>query len=452
MRDPQLTRVPVAEQGIRCIVIDRGRSQSPTFGGLSFGSVGQYEKLRGTAYGEIDPGDRRNEVITDIELAPVNDRGMVEYSMDMFILKPINLGTGNHRLLYDFNNRGQMRMGFLNDAIPTNDPTTAADAGTGFIMELGYTVLSNGWDWGARGFDSMKLSIPVVSNGGDSITGPSYEYISFDNDNTLSSELAFTAASTDKALAKLIVRARLDDEPTTVPASGWDYTSTGGDAIRLLPEGTPFRQSFIYEFTYTAKNPLVSGIGLAATRDFVPFLRNGGSDEDHPLAGDVECAFSYSMSQPSRTLNDFQALGINEDEHGHRVFDGILSHVGGGSGDQINFRFGQPGRTERNRQNHLYPEGVFPFAHQVLTDHLSGNTGGRSERCIASDTSPKGFEVNSANEYWCKANSLLHTDTQGHDLPDPEDVRFYLLSGLSYLVGDITNRKNLQQFTNEVSP
>ena len=87
-----------------------------------------------------------------------------------------------------------------------------------------------------------------------------------------------------------------------------------------------------------------------------------------------------------------------------------------------------------------------------MTDHLSGNTGDRSERCIASDTSPKRFEVNSANEYWCKANSLLHTDTQGHDLPDPEDVRFYLLSGLSYLVGDITNRKNLQQFTNEVSP
>ena len=76
-------------------------------------------------------------MITDIGLAQVNDRGMVEYSMDIFILKPINLGAGNHRLLYDFNNRGQMRMGFLNDVVPTNDPTTAVDAGTGLIMELG---------------------------------------------------------------------------------------------------------------------------------------------------------------------------------------------------------------------------------------------------------------------------------------------------------------------------
>lgn len=99
---------------------------------------------------------------------------MVEYSMDIFILKPINLGAGNHRLLYDFNNRGQMRMGFLNDVVPTNYPTTAVDAGTGLIMELGYTVLSNGWDGGARGFDSMTISIPVASDGGDTITGPSY--------------------------------------------------------------------------------------------------------------------------------------------------------------------------------------------------------------------------------------------------------------------------------------
>ena len=88
----------------------------------------------------------------------------------------------------------------------------------------------------------------------------------------------------------------------------------------------------------------------------------------------------------------------------------------------------------------------------MLTDHLSGKSGGRSERCTASNTCSKRFEVNSANEYWCKANSLLHTDTQSNDLDDPEQVRFYLLSGLSHLVGDITNRKNLQQVTNGVSP
>jgi hypothetical protein len=419
---------------------------------LSFGPVGQYEKLRGTAYGEIDPSDPRNAVITDIQLAPVNARGMVEYSMDIFILKPINLSNGNHRLLFDFNNRGQMRLGRLNDAPMTNDPTTATDAGTGFIMDLGYTVVSNGWDFGASGFNSMKITVPVATNNGATITGPSYEYIVFDNSTTLTSELAYAAASTDKSQATLTVRARLDDAPATVPATGWEYTSPDGTAIRLLPVGTPFQQSHIYEFTYTAKNPVVAAVGLAATRDFVSFLRHAPANEGNPLAGDVQHTFSYSISEPSRALNDFQTLGFNEDVNGRRVFDGILSHTGGGSGDQINFRFGQTDRTERNRQNHLYPEAVFPFAHQVLTDHLSGKTGGRSERCTASNTCPKRFEVNTSNEYWCKAASLLHTDTQGNDLPDPENVRFYLLSGLSHGVGDITDRKQGQQFTNAVSP
>jgi hypothetical protein len=196
----------------------------------------------------------------------------------------------------------------------------------------------------------------------------------------------------------------------------------------------------------------VAGIGLAATRDFVSFLRNATGTEDNPLAGDVQYTFSYSISQPSRALNDFQSLGFNEDENGQNVFDGILSHTGGGSGDQINYRFGQTDRTERNRQNHLYPEGVFPFAHQVLTDHLSGQTGGRSQRGTASNSRPKRFEVNTSNEYWCKAGSLLHTDTRGNDLPDPADVRFYLLSGLSHGVGNIADRKKNQQFTNGVSP
>ena len=446
MRDPK------HKPGIKSIVIDGARSQSPTFGGLSFGTVGQYQKLRGTAYGELDPSDLRNAVITDIELAPVNARGMVEYSMDIFILKPINLSNGSHRMLFDFNNRGQMRLGQLNDAVSTNDPTMAADAGTGFIMNLGYTVVSNGWDFCASGLSSMKITVPVATNDGATITGPSYEYLVFDNSTTLTSELAYEAATTDKSQATLSVRTRLDDEPTVVPVTGWDYTSTAGTAIRLLPAGTPFQQSHIYEFSYTAKNPVVAAIGLAATRDFVSFLRSATAAEGNPLAGDVQYTYSYSISQPSRALNDFQKLGLNEDQNGQRVFDGILSHTGGGSGDQINYRFAQTDRTERNRQDHLYPEAVFPFAHQVLTDHLSGKTGGRGERCTASSTCPKRFEVNTANEYWCKACSLLHTDTQGNDLPDPENVRFYLLSGLSHGVGDITDRKKDQQFTNAVSP
>ena len=268
----------------------------------------------------------------------------------------------------------------------------------------------------------------------------------------MTSRLAYAATDTDKSQAILTVRKRLDDPPTVFPATGWDYTSDDGTAIFLLPAGTPFQQSQVYEFTYTAKNPAVAGIGLAAARDFVSFLRSATVSEGNPLAGGVQHTYSYSSSQPSRTLNDFQELGFNEDLNGQRVFDGILSHTGGGSEDQINFRFAQTGRTERNRQNHLYLESVFPFAHQVLTNHLTGKTAGRSERGEASGTTPNRFEVNTANEYWLKACSLLHTDTQVNDLPDPDNLRYYLLSGLSIGVGDITEKGQGQQFTNAVSP
>jgi hypothetical protein len=420
--------------------------QSPAFGGLSFGGVGQYEKLRGIATGELDPNDPRNKVITDIDIAPRNAAtGMVEYSMDVFILRPINQANGNQRMLLDFNNRGQMRLGRLNNGTVTSNPVTAADAGDGFVMRHGFSVAGNGWDYGATGAANMKITVPKLIG----MPGPSYEYIVADNATTTAFNLTFPANTLEKSLAKLTVRHRLDDTPRVMDASEWEYVSP--TRIRLAG-GAPFQQSWIYEFTYVARDPVVSGVGLAATRDWVTFLRYGTAAQGNPLAGHVQHTYSYSISQPSRTLNDFQYLGFNEGEDGRRVLDGILSHTGGGSGDQINWRYGQTGRTERNRQNHLYPEGVFPFAHQELTDHLSGQTDGRSVRCTASNTCPFRFEVNTSNEYWVKAGSLLHSDTHGKDLKEPANVRYYLMSGQSHGVGDITDRGNCREFTNGVSP
>jgi hypothetical protein len=448
----------VAEAHITKIVIDPALSESPTFEGRTFGAdgrVGPYEKLRGKAYGEVDPDDPRNVVITDLKLAPRNARGKVEYSMDIFILKPIDVKKGNHKVFLDFNNRGEMRVAALNDTALSNNPTKAADAGTGYIMNLGYSVVGNGWDFGASKDDyGMTISVPVAKNpDGTSITGPSYEYINFDDAKSVRYELTYPAATLDKSKATLTIRARLDDQPAVIPASGWEYVDSR--TIRLLPAGTPFKQSYVYEFAYTAKDPVVAALGLAATRDWVSFLRHAAKDEagtTNPLAGDVRYVYSFSISQPSRTLNDFQAFGFNEDEQGRRVIDGMLKWTGAGNGDQINYRFAQTGRTERNRQNHLYPEGVFPFAYPVLTDHLSGKTGGRLARCTVSNTCPKNFDANSANEYWVKAGSLLHTDTRGNDLRDPDNVRFYLISGLSHGVGNVSSRGQCQQFLNPTSP
>jgi hypothetical protein len=435
----------------RIIRIEITSVQSPTFEGKAFGRVGAYEKLRGKAYGELDPTSPQNTLITDIALAPRNAKGMVVYSMDIYILKPIDLNRGNHKLFLEINNRGGKLVGGFNKSSGGNDPTTAAHAGEGFLMNMGYTLAWNGWDCSAPAVNNnLTISVPIAHNAdGSSTTGPSYEYISFDNATSLTYSLAYPAATVNKSQATLTVRDRLGDTPTVIPGDDWEFASD--KSIRLLPAGTPFRQSAVYEFNYTAKDPVVAGIGFAATRDFVSFLRYAKADDfgtPNPLANDIEYTFSYSLSQPARYVNDFQTLGFNADEQNRRVLDGIENWLGGASGIALNYRFAQPSRTERNHQNHLYPEGVFPFAYPVLADPLTGKTAGRLARCTASNTCPKVFEINSANEYWVKAASLLHTDSQGNDLPDPDNVRFYLISGAQHGAGNETSRGTCQQFQN----
>jgi hypothetical protein len=411
--------------------------QAPTFEGRTFGSVGAYEKLRGKAYGALSPADRRNAIITDIELAKRNPAtGLVDYSMDIYILKPVDLSRGNHKVYMEVNNRGGKLFGSFNGSSGGNNPTTAAHAGDAFLMNLGYSLVWNGWDPGAPpGADRLTINVgPALKNAdGSDITGPSYEYIVFDNATTTSSALAYPAASLDKSKATLTVRDHLMQPPTTIPETGWSYNATG-TAINL--NGAPFKQSAIYEFSYTAKDPVVLGIGFAATRDFISFLKHAEADDfsnANPLRGNAQQVLAFTVSQPARFLNEYETLGFNEDEQGRRAIDGILNWIGGGNGVNMNFRFGQTGRTERNRQNHRYPEAPFPFAYPELTDPYTGKTAGRSVRCSATNTCPKAMQANSSNEYWVKTSSLLHSYPDGSDLPrDPENVRFYLFSGVEH--------------------
>jgi hypothetical protein len=439
-----------AEAGIVRIKIN---SIEPAFAGKKFGEVGAYEKLRGKAYGEVDPQLPQNALITDLQLAPRNARGMVEYSMDIYILKPIDMERGNHKIFAEIPNRGSKLFGGFNKSSGGNDPTTGEQAGEGFLMKMGYTIVWSGWDISAgAGNNNLTITVPVATNkNGSAITGPSYEYISFDNEKTDNYRLTYPAASLRNDQAVLTVRQLLNDVPQTIPSSQWEYKDDR--TISLLPAGTAFRQSAIYEFFYTAKNPLIAGLGLAATRDFISFLRYAKVDSDkhaNPLAGEIKFAYSFAISQPARYINDFQTLGFNEDEQGREVFDGIENWLGGGSGIGINYRFAQPGRTERNRQNHLYPEGIFPFAYPVLHDQLSGRTSGRMAGYTHKSNIAKVLEINSANEYWVKAASLLHTDLQGNDLPDPDNVRFYLIAGMQH--GSGSNAGICQQPQNPTKP
>src|SRR5437868_11041132 len=176
------------------------------------------------------------------------------------------------------------------------------------------------------------------------------------------------------------------------------------------------------------------------------------SGRDNPLAGYIETIYTEISSQPGRLLNDFRNLGFNEDENGRKVLDGHMQWIAAGDGINMNYRFSQSGRTERNRQHHLYLEGRFPFANVYSHDPITGNTDSRYRRCEETNTCPLGVEIYSANEYWVKAASLLHTDPSGsRDLPDSPFTRNYFISSHQHGTGNGASRGNCQQFQNPLN-
>ncbi len=435
-------------------IVITGR-QSPAFGGYAWPGVGQYERISGKAYGELDPTDPKNAVIADIALAPRNAKGLVEYAFDFYILKPIDLNKGNHKMVYEPPNRGGKTIGTLNRGVGGNDPGAITDAvllKNAFLMPQGYSLSFSGWD-AAAGHDTANfnttITLPVAKNpDGSAITGPSYEYIVTGG---TSYALAYPAATLDPATAILTHRVHLDEPPQVVPATGWAYNAAG-TAIHLLPKGTPFVANDIYELRYTAKDPTVNGIGMAAVRDWNAFLRNAKTDDfgtPNPMAGDITRIYTETLSQPGRFLNDFRYYGFNQDEQGRKVFDGMMQWIAASDGISLNSRWSQPGRTERNRQDHLYAEGRFPFADVRTTDPYTGRSDSRLARCEASKTCPVAMEIYSSNEYWVKAASLMSTDPSGtSDLADSPYARLYLISSGQHGTGNAARAGVCQQLQN----
>ena len=79
--------------------------------------------------------------------------------------------------------------------------------------------------------------------------------------------------------------------------------------------------------------------------------------------------------RPAVFLRHFLELGMNDDGHGRRVFDGVLTHVAGAGKVFANHSFAMPGRTATQHEDRLYPENWFPFGNAVTADPFSGDTG-----------------------------------------------------------------------------
>jgi Alpha/beta hydrolase domain len=424
----------LAEARITKLVIQT--RTSPAFGGASFGNVGQYEQLTGVASGEVDPKDPLNAVITDIELAPRNSRGMVEYSMDFAITKPIDMSRGNGTLLYDVPNRGNIRSPELNVG------GNATNIGDGFLEREGYTLVDNGWEGDVT--TGLQIRLPIAKHRvGREIRGRvRSEYILGSPASTqdVTEPPAYEAISTDNSRATLTRRVNQNDPRELIPNMQWAFADCTSVPFPGVPDPTKiclqggFDTNHIYELLYTAKNPMVMGLGFAATRDFVSFLRS----ENHgglvnPLGDEIENAIIYGSSQSGRWIRTFIQLGFNQDEHRRQVFEGAIPHKASNRG-AFNIRFAQPTRlsgTQHSEQQ--YPGSESPQTWGVSFDPLSGVRAGQLERCRRSHTCPKIIHTNTDTEWWQADMSLNTTDSFGRrDVSIPHEVRIYQLSGTQH--------------------
>lgn len=418
----------------------------PFVGGHAFGTVGAYERVKGTAKGELDPKAPQNAGIVDLDKAPRNSRGMVEYEVDVFILRPADPKKSNGLLFYEVLNRGNKQLGTrlldvtsggavtLSNAL--NNPTTPAHAGNGFVFERGYTVVWSAWDPDVSGANArMTARFPVAMESGAPMVRRIREEFQAGKRTPVDIEvmrLNYPAASQDRAKAQLFVRDRQGDQRTEIPSDHWEFADAR--SVRLLPKGTMFATAAIYELWYEATQPKVVGIGFAATRDVVSFLRHQRADDKdnaNPVgAHGIRHAVAFGGSQSGRFLRHFVELGMNRDLNGRKVFDGVFSHTAGAGKVFANHSFAEPGRTGTQHEDHQYPENWFPFSTAETTDQITGKTGSLLR---GDGFDPLMIETNTSTEYWQKGASLLTTDPAGRrDLALPDNSRVYLIAGTQH--------------------
>ncbi len=424
--------VSPAQARIVAVRIDR---TEPFADGAAFGAAGAYERVTGVARGEVDPRDPANAGIVNLERAPRNARGLVEYETDFYLLRPADPAKGNRKIVYEVNNRGRKLLFsyFMDATTGGNEPRTVADAGNALLLRQGYILAWSGWDPDApRAAGGLAMQAPVASDGGRPIVRTiREEMVSGTRGQPVDVfRLTYEAATLDQSAARLTVRRNEAHPPSEVPPGEWAYVDAR--SIRLMPAGTRPGSGTIYDFRYPARDPKVLGLGMAATRDFVSFLRHepGGPAAPNPAGTGVRAVLAVGVSQSGRYLRDHIGQGFNRDEAGRRVFDGVLAHISGVGRVFLNAEFGQPGRTNTQHEDHLMPENEFPFSSARLGDPVTGRTGALL-RGDGSD--PRLIEVNTSTEYWQKGASLLHTDPLGRrDVAVPAGVRVYMMAGTQH--------------------
>ncbi|MXZ71532.1 MAG: hypothetical protein F4Z04_08525 [Acidobacteria bacterium] len=468
---------PAADARVVRIEVEQTR---PYAGGREFGDAGPFERLDGTVHMEVDPDDPLNAVVVNLDRAPRNEQGMVEFSAPFFIIKPVDMARGNQKVLYGINNRGNaIELGF--QTFPPLPPGADPESGDGLFFRLGYTLVDAGWAGDVTTTPTRlgaNLPVALQADGSPIVSRIRIEYPSDPGQRPDPGAVVYTlplkgndrfvsyeTADTDTGHSALTVRDAIDGERRPVPADGWAFGKCPSGDASLAASTTDiclfdgFDPDKIYELVYPARNPWVMGLGYAVTRDVASFLRYQTVDDagtPNPIAAGPEAVgirrvYGLGISSTGMYLRDYLYLGFNEDEAHRRVFDAVRIHIPGTHRLFANVEFADPNIYSRqDRTSDFTSQSYPPLTYAVTTDPVTNIRDGILKRPA---TDPLVFHVDTSNEFWQMKASLNVHDGHGNPVPNPDNVRLYLLAshphgGAAGVAATPTNRGACEHVTN----
>ena len=423
-------------------------SREPFEEGRDFGSVGAYERIEAVAHYEIDPQHPANASLTDVGNVAQDDDGLVRFTGDVSMLLPADPPRSNRALLVEVPNRGKRTAQRQFNYAPIQlKATDYIDPGDGFLMRNGWTVAWCGWQWDVpKDGAGLSLRAPLVDvSKAPNSAGREQMQLRFQpnqhephfaltdhHTGPLGGHEAIPTGDPDDAGVVLMVREHMYAPATIIDRGKWQFArDVGGqpetDPSHIWLDGG-FEAGLTYDIVYAPAQCYWGQAGLVAMRDLGAFLvRNGQS----PVHGNIEHTYAEGISQCGRFLRTFLNFGMNADESGTRVYDGMLVHIAGGRRGEFNHRYGQPSVQPTPSFGHL-----FPFADAPQVDPFTNKTAGLLDACRTTASVPKIFYTDTAAEYWRGDASLAH---QGlGDTPDaelPPEVRRYLYASAQHSPG-----------------
>ncbi len=423
----------------------RWTSRTAYLDGRPMGDVGPYEVWRGRVDFAVDPQSAANRSIVDLDLAPTSPAGRVEFSADVEMLVPADLNRARGTLLYEVNNRGRK--------LCLNMFDTGADH---FLLRHGFIVVWSGWIAEVPpDNDLLRLDAPPALHDGRPLRGkvrcelttdkPADRLNAYDRDNLG----GYPPTPRGLQQATLTWRLREWEPRVPIPRDQWrlEVTPPPESPHRYaLPKvevvlAGGFQPGYLYELIYEAEGSVVQGLGLAGIRDLVAFLKHDTSDRNPLRTADgqpaARTALAFGVSQSGRCLRCLLYWGLNVDQRGRMVFDGLMPHVAGGGLGFFNHRFASPSRYNSQHVNHAYPCDMFPFTYGDESHPTLKTADGILRASRASGQVPKVMHVQTSAEYWHRSGSLVHTDPLGRrDAEIPPEVRIYAIAGAQHSPGD----------------